>query len=169
MRKILLIGLAVLVGGFVLLQLVPYGRNHNNPPVTDEVTWDSPETRALAERACYDCHSNETKWLWYSNIAPISWLVQHDVQEGREHLNFSEWGSGRREEGGEMAETIYNGQMPPPVYLITHPEGRLTDAEKQMLAQGLTAVGGNENEGQERGENEAGEHEENEAAEHEND
>lgn len=146
MRKVLPIALVVLVGGFLVLQLVPYGRNHNNPPVVSEVVWDSPETQALAERACYDCHSNETKWPWYSNIAPVSWLVQRDVDEGREYLNFSAWGGGRQEgeEGEEMAEVIYSGEMPPPVFLITHPEARLTDAEKQALAQGLAASGGAE-------------------------
>lgn len=144
MRKFLLIALAVLVGGFLILQIIPYGRNHANPPVQREPTWPDPQTLALAERACYDCHSNETVWPWYSNIAPVSWLVQNDVQEGRAYLNFSEWGLGSREgaEGDEMAEVIYEGEMPPAVFLITHPEARLTDAEKQQLAQGLQALGG---------------------------
>lgn len=142
MRKILFAALAIMVGGFILIQLVPYGRNHNNPPIKTEVVWDSPETKALAEQACYDCHSNETEWPWYSNIAPVSWLVQHDVDEGREHLNFSEWGNGRREgeESEEMAEVIYEGEMPPPVFLITHAEARLTAAEKQALIEGLQAI-----------------------------
>lgn len=161
MRKILLLVLAILVGGFLLIQLVPYGRNHSNPPIISEPAWDNAQTKVLAEQACFDCHSNETKWLWYSNIAPVSWLVQRDVDEGREYVNFSEWGNGRGEgeEGEEMAEVIYEGEMPPPVYLLTHPEARLTDAQKQTLAEGLAASagGGNGREGAE-----SGEHEENE-------
>lgn len=137
-KRLIGFGGVVIVGGFLLIQLAPYGRNHDNPPVVSEPNWDSAETLALAERACFDCHSNETTWPWYSNVAPISWLVQHDVDEGREHLNFSTWGQGGEgEESGEMAEVIAEGEMPPPVYLITHPEARLTNAEKQTLMAGL--------------------------------
>ena len=143
MKRIILIILAILVGGFLLIQLVPYGRNHANPPVLSEPNWDSPETRALAERACFDCHSNETVWPWYSNIAPVSWLVYHDTEEGRQYLNFSEWGSNREgEEGEEMVEQIKKGDMPLPIYLPTHPEARLTPAEKTALINGLLATAG---------------------------
>ena len=143
MKRIILIILAILVGGFLLIQLVPYGRNHTNPPVVSEPNWDSPETRALAERACFDCHSNETVWPWYSNIAPVSWLVYHDTEEGRQYLNFSEWGSNREgEEGEEMVEQIKKGDMPLPIYLPTHPEARLTPAEKTALINGLLATAG---------------------------
>ena len=82
-----LIGLLLLA--FVAIQLVPYGRDHDNPAVIAEPNWDSPQTRDLFMTACGDCHSYETEWPWYSNIAPVSWLVQHDVEEGREKLNFS--------------------------------------------------------------------------------
>jgi hypothetical protein len=143
LKKILLIGIAVVVGGFLLIQLVPYGRNHTNPPVINEPNWDTPETRVLAERACFDCHSNETIWPWYSNIAPISWLVYHDTMEGREYLNFSEWGKGfEGEEGEEMVEEIKEGEMPMPIYLLMHPEARLTPAEKNTLVTGLLATAG---------------------------
>src|SRR5690348_18457917 len=81
---------------FGLIQLIPYGHNHTNPPVAQEPTWDSPQTRDLAVRACFDCHSNETVWPWYSNIAPLSWLIQHDVDEGRQNLNFSDWNGSQR-------------------------------------------------------------------------
>lgn len=157
MKKILLIILAVLLGGFILMQLVPYGRTHSNPPVVSEPDWDSAETQALAERACFDCHSNETEWPWTSHIAPTSWLIQHDVEEGREHLNFSEWSIGGGEDGEEMAEVIYEGEMPLAIYLITHPEARLSEDEKQRLAQGLLVTGG---EGSEREHEEEEEHEE---------
>jgi hypothetical protein len=105
-----------------------------------EPDWDSPQTRELAQRACFDCHSNETVWPWYSNIAPVSWLVQHDVDEGREYVNFSDWGNAR--ELDELGEVVYEGEMPMSNYLLTHPEARLTDAERAALAQGLQATAG---------------------------
>jgi hypothetical protein len=82
MRKVLfsVIGLVVLFG---LIQLIPYGHNHTNPSVVAEPQWDTPQTRELTARACYDCHSNATVWRWYSSIAPASWLIQHDVEDGR--------------------------------------------------------------------------------------
>ena len=136
-KKILMV-FGVLVALALLIQLVPYGRNHTNPPVVAEPNWDSAETKALYDRACADCHSNDTVWPWYSNIAPVSWLVQRDVEEGRRHLNTSVWGT-QRIETGEIGEVILEGEMPPQVFLITHPEARLTKAEKQALAQGLLA------------------------------
>ncbi len=140
-KRIIKIGAIIAVGGFVLIQLVPYGRNHSNPPVTGEPNWDSPQTRELAQRACFDCHSNETVWPWYSNVAPISWLVQHDTEEGREHLNFSTWNTGGQgREPEEAIEVIAEGEMPMPVYLIAHAEARLTPAEKQALMEGLRAT-----------------------------
>ncbi|MGB8361494.1 MAG: heme-binding domain-containing protein [Acidimicrobiia bacterium] len=130
-------GLFGVLGLLVLIQLVPYGRDHQNPAVVAEPSWDSPQTRDLAVRACFDCHSNETTWPWYSNIAPLSWLIQRDVDEGREHVNFSEWN--RRQRSGESAETVREGEMPPPYYTVTHPNARLSDSEMEALAQGLTA------------------------------
>lgn len=133
-------GMAALVGLLLVIQVVPYGRDHTNPPVVAEPAWDSPQTRELAVVACFDCHSNETVWPWYSNVAPLSWLVQFDVDEGREHLNYSEWN--RRQEADESAETIREGSMPPAQYLITHPSARLSDQELQTLADGFAATFG---------------------------
>ncbi|HEX8681539.1 MAG TPA: heme-binding domain-containing protein [Ardenticatenaceae bacterium] len=135
-----------IVGGallFLLIQLVPFGRNHTNPPVRQEPNWDSVQTRELAVRACYDCHSNETRWLWFHNIAPISWGVQMDVDEGRETLNFSEWNL-EQEEAEEAAETVSEGEMPPFRYVIAHPEANLSDAEREALIRGLLATFGGE-------------------------
>jgi hypothetical protein len=89
-------------------------------------------------RACFDCHSNETVWPWYSKVAPVSWLVVSDTVRGRRALNFSEWGTGRRRrEVDEVARIVTRGEMPPSTYLITHPAGKLTADEKQQLADGL--------------------------------
>jgi len=136
----MLLGLAI--AGFLLLQLVPYGRDISNPPVTGEPAWDSPRTKELAKRACFDCHSNETAYPWYSRVAPVSWLVRRDIEEGRGNLNFSEWeiGSKRAQRAAdEVREVISSGEMPLPIYLIQHPEARLTDAEKQELLSGFEA------------------------------
>ena len=137
LKKVIL----VLVGLFVLIQLVPYGRGHTNPPVVQEPNWDSPQTRQLAQQACFDCHSNETEWPWYSNIAPVSWLVQRDVDEGREHLNFSNWPKGRKaDDPEEIVEEIEEGEMPLWFYVILHPEAKLDEVEKKQLMTGLRAT-----------------------------
>lgn len=105
----LIIGLFSLV---VVAQAVPYGRERINPPVRSEPAWDSPQTKTLAVRACYDCHSNETVWPWYSSIAPASWLIYRDVNNGRRELNFSEWRR-RQKEAHESGKTVRKGSMPP--------------------------------------------------------
>ncbi len=138
-KKVLVITGLVIGGVLLAAQVVPYGRDHSNPPVTAEPQWNAPGTRALALRACFDCHSNQTRWPWYSNVAPVSWLVQADVDEGRRVLNFSEWTRGF-EEAQESGETVRNQEMPPRSYLLLHPEAKLSDAERQQLAAGLDAT-----------------------------
>lgn len=141
------IGLGAVAAIGLGIQLVPYGRDHSNPPVITETQWDSPQTRELFYRACADCHSNETTWPWYSNIAPVSWLVQRDVEEGREHFNISDAEGGDHSHSGHdesPSEPVREGEMPMPVYLITHPEARLTEEEKQQLIAGLDATFGGE-------------------------
>jgi heme-binding protein len=128
---------------FALLQLVPYGHDRSVPPESTPIAWDSPQTRGLAERACFDCHSNETQWPWYASVAPVSWLIQNHVQEGREALNFSAFEPGQEkvaEAAGEAGESVSKGEMPPKDYLLMHPEARLTAAEKQALMAGLDAT-----------------------------
>jgi hypothetical protein len=136
LKKIILSVLGLGIAGFLLIQLVPYGRNHTNPPVIQEPTWDSPATRTLAARACFDCHSNEVIWPWYSNLAPASWLVAHDVEEARGYLNFSDWAPG--DVGlGDVQEVLQNGEMPPVQYRLMHKASRLTPAEQQQLLDGF--------------------------------
>jgi mono/diheme cytochrome c family protein len=127
--------IAGLLGLILVIQFVPFGRAHTNPPVGTEPTWNNPRTRELTVRACFDCHSNETAWPWYSNVAPISWLIQRDVDKGRKKLNFSEWDR-PQEEAHESAKTLRKGEMPPWYY----PWGRLTSAERQALIQGLEST-----------------------------
>ena len=120
-----------LAGVLVALQLVPYGRDHTNPPVTRDAPWSSPAARRIAVTACYDCHSNETNWRWYSHVAPMSWLVKDDVDEGRDQLNFSEWD--RRQDSDDLVEVVVDGSMPPLAYRLVHPSARLSGAEKELL------------------------------------
>lgn len=137
---------------FAAIQLVPYGRAHRNPPVRAEPAWDSPSTRGLAVRACFDCHSNETEWPWYANVAPVSWLIQRDVEEGRRAVNYSEWDR-RQEEGAESAASVEKGAMPPWYYTLVQSKARLTPAEREALVRGLGATFGRGN-GPEREEGE---------------
>jgi Haem-binding domain len=125
---------------FVLIQAVPYGRAHSNPPVTLEPRWDSSRTRALAADACFDCHSNLTKWRWYSNVAPMSWLVQRDVDGGRSALNFSEWDRPQDVGLDDVTEAIRGGSMPPWFYTPLHPNAKLSSGEKEALINGLNAT-----------------------------
>jgi mono/diheme cytochrome c family protein len=136
--RLILILLGVGLVLFLILQLIPIGKDHTNPPVLSEPDWDSPATRDLAQRACFDCHSNETVWPWYGNIAPVSWLLWNDVREGRDNMNFSEWNDGGSQDLQEIVEVIQEGEMPLPQYLLMHPEARLSDADKQALIDGLT-------------------------------
>ena len=142
MKKLLTSGSFLILAAIVVLQLIPIGRDHTNPAVISEPAWDSPQTRVLAARACFDCHSNETGWPWYSNIAPFSWLVQRDVDEGRQVLNFSEWNTGRQNRTNEISEVLGEGRMPPSAYLPLHPKAQLTAAETADLIKGLQATFG---------------------------
>ena len=134
-------GIAVLgaLGLLLLIQLVPYGRDHNNPPVSRAAGWTDRQGEQLAEAACYDCHSNLTDWRWYSNVAPVSWLIQNDVDGGRDALNFSEWNRGQPDVG-EVVEQVTSGEMPPFQYKLLHPSAKLSASEKDRLASAISAL-----------------------------
>ena len=142
-------GLVVAAVLAIAIQFVPYGRDHSNPPVVAEPEWDSPQTHEFAVSACFDCHSNETEWPWYTNIAPVSWLTQRDVEQGRDELNFSEWNLDQ--EGDDAAETVRDGSMPPWQYTLIHPEARLSDEQLEALEAGLVATFGDDRSQGERG------------------
>lgn len=144
------IGLGLL-GAFVAIQLVPFGRNRVNPPTVSEPSWDSGATRALAKQACFDCHSNETEWPAYARIAPVSWLIEHDVVEGRAVLNFSEW-QRPQEKSTDAAEELLEGEMPPAMYRLMHAHARLNDADRDRLARGLAKTLGVSHQGGNGGE-----------------
>lgn len=138
--KIAIAAIAAIVG----IQFIPYGKDHTNPPILSQPEWDSPHTQELFNRACADCHSNETAYPWYSNIAPVSWLVTHDIDEGREHFNVSTLGVQPKNEAREAAKEVREGEMPMWIYTITHPEAKLSETEKQTLIIGLEKTFGTE-------------------------
>lgn len=133
---------AVVCGAVVVL--VQFARpERTNPPIVRAHTAEAalampPGVASALERACYDCHSNETRWPWYSNVAPVSWYIARDVAEGRRHLNFSEWTRyNDREAGARLAYiswSVQNGTMPLPNYVRLHPEARLSDEEIRAIA-----------------------------------
>lgn len=138
-RRLLFWLVLVVVVVFGLLQLVPY--RVSNPSKRAEPNWDSPRTRELARVACFDCHSNETRVLWFEKIAPLSWWVKGHVDDGRAALNFSDW-TANREGLGESVETIREGSMPPGYYtwLGLHSSATLTAKQRQELIDGLLAT-----------------------------
>lgn len=117
-----------------LLQLWPIDRS--NAPAAAALA-AAPEVEAILRRSCYDCHSTETRWPWYSYVAPVSWLVAKDVREGRNALNFSDWGHLDPAQQAKAArETVHEsaeGEMPMPIYLLTHPGARLAADEISIL------------------------------------
>ena len=134
-----LITVGILIVVFGLMQLVPYGRTHSNPPTIMEPTWDSPRTRELAVRACFDCHSNETKWPWYADVAPMSWNVEYDIANGRSVINFSEWNRSYPL-AVYSGLSVRTGGMPIGKYKLAHPEAQLTPEETEALIRGLDAT-----------------------------
>ena len=120
-----------------IIQFVPYGIEHTKENVIQEPNWDSSQTKQLFLKACGDCHSNEIKYPWYADIAPISWLIQHDIKDGREHLNISVWGLQKRNKGKDAAEELEENDMPPLPYLLMHPESKLSKDERIKLINGL--------------------------------
>ena len=127
-----------MVAVLVLIQLVPYGRDHTNPPTTREPAWDSPQTRVLFMAACGDCHSNDTTWPAYASVAPISWLTQRDVDGGRAAFNVSNWDRPQDVSAQEITESIGDGSMPPWFYKPLHSASNLSAAEQQRLIAGMT-------------------------------
>lgn len=131
--KVLGAAVIVLVG----IQFVPY--SVDNPSARDEPKWDSPRTRELFMRSCADCHSNESKVLWFEHVAPVKWFVANHVEEGRSALNVSEWHSAAGRDMDELTEVVKKGEMPLPSYTWfgLHSDAVLTAKEKQELMDGL--------------------------------
>jgi Haem-binding domain len=136
MSKLFKIAAAVGLLALVVMQFFRPARTNptSDPSVSFEAVVKPPqEVVSSLKRACNDCHSNQTVWPWYSNIAPVSWLVASDVNEGRVHLNFSNWmqpgAVGEKPEVSELCEQVKVGKMPLRAYTLLHPQAKLTDLE----------------------------------------
>lgn len=134
MKKLVLGILGLLLLVVVIMQLVPVDRA--NPPVT-EIVSAPPEAMAVLQRACWDCHSNQTRWPWYARVAPVSWLVSHDVVEARSKVNFTTWDAydagTRAHLLHEVLEEVEHGEMPLPIYLTMHDDARVSEADLAVL------------------------------------
>lgn len=138
-RRTLLWGLIAVVAFTVLIQFVPFPGLGKNPPAVGQPVWNSPQTRELAVRSCYDCHSDHTRWPWYSHVAPVSWLVAHHVGEGRAALNFSN-PAASRVSAQRAARAVTDHAMPPFYYVWMHPKAALSASQRKALATGLRAT-----------------------------
>jgi len=157
MKRILkIIGIIL---GVIFLGIQFFRPNRDNPVMDPSKSLFAnanvpPEVATLIRNACFDCHSDETRWPFYSNIAPVSWLVASDVQEGRKHMNFSEWGTYAAKKRAlkldRLQDQVTDGGMPLPKYLLMHPDARLSDADRKKIADWA------EKEGQQYGDDEAG-------------
>lgn len=151
-----------LLGGAILLllilQLVP-SPPADNPPVEEELV-TPPEVAGVLRQSCYDCHSSETEWPWYADVAPMKWLVRDHVAEARDEMNFSAWNridvDARPHKFEEIAEEVEEEHMPLRSYLILHRDARLTDADRKLLVGWATARAA-EGEGAEEGAEEVAE------------
>jgi hypothetical protein len=130
-------GKPIAIVAIVLLAVAQLVRvDRTNPPVENDVP-APPDVKSALRRACYDCHSNETAWPWYSHVAPVSWLLAYDVAEGRKELNFSTWQrydpARLRKKREEIVEMLDEGEMPPWYYSMVHPSARLADTEIRAI------------------------------------
>jgi hypothetical protein len=132
---------AAMVVGVLLLVIQVFQPDRTNPPLSgDNLQEHLPLTSrvtGLFRAACFDCHSNQTRWPWYSYVAPVSWLVSGDVSGGRAHLNFSEWGSYDRRKQisrlGAIVDELDEGAMPLPIYVTMHAEAKLSNEDRDSL------------------------------------
>ncbi|MGZ5209298.1 MAG: heme-binding domain-containing protein [Kaistella sp.] len=143
MKKILVI----LFVAFVLIQFFPIDKNNPNPsPGMDFLTIkNTPEsTASLIRNGCYDCHSNESKYPWYSNVQPIAWFLKSHIDEGRKKLNFSTFATYEPKRQAhklyEAVEMVEKDEMPLDSYVLGHPEANFTEAQKQELIKYFKAV-----------------------------
>jgi hypothetical protein len=148
MTKKIILSLFVILLAMQLIRI-----DKTNPPVVSSkdfinVTHPSKEVEALLTTACYDCHSNTTQYPWYTNVAPVSWWLKNHINEGREHLNFSEWNDYDAEQKAhkveEMIEEIKEGEMPLSSYTITHSDANLSLNQREQLIKFLSSIPVNE-------------------------
>jgi len=137
LKKILIaIGAASVGGASLVHPFGTFGVPGSSKTILREAQID-PETLAIVQRACRNCHSQQTEWPWYSHVAPISWLLARDVQHARLHMNLSRWQDYSTDDRirllSEIGSAVRNREMPVQRYVLLHPEARLTDIERQQI------------------------------------
>jgi heme-binding protein len=150
--KSIVIGVVVILA---LIQLIPPSRT--NPPVVASRSLAThmdvpPDVQAVYKRACYDCHSSETVWPWYSHVAPVSWYVAHDVNVGRSHVNFQDWEAQENQKEalehlGLTCKLMQEGKMPPADYLLMHQNAKVSQADISTVCAWTQKVAPPEEEG----------------------
>jgi len=137
MLKKIGIGLVIILALMQFKQIDKTNPEYNEAEDFITITQPSEEIATLIKAACYDCHSHQAKYPWYSNVAPISWMVEHHIEEGREHLNFSKWGSYDTKKANhkleECIEEIEEGEMPMKPYVVMHSEAKMSKEQKKAL------------------------------------
>ena len=140
-RKGLKIGISFLVAVLVIAQAIRIDRANPSARADTSV---APGVKPVLKRACYNCHSNETVWPWYSSVAPVSWLIGSDVKEARRELNFSEWDMYAGDTQGYklkgIAEEVEEGKMPPWYYGMMHGDARLSPEDKDAIKNWTVAM-----------------------------
>jgi hypothetical protein len=140
MKKTIKLLAIVIIALVVLIQLYKPERYFTEEITSDHITKQLPvpsNVESILKRSCYDCHSNQTKWPWYSAVAPVSWFVISDVSRGRGKMNFSEWGKYSKNKQGikldNICDEITEGKMPLKQYLYIHKDAVLSQEEKDIL------------------------------------
>jgi Haem-binding domain len=132
----------ILFLAFIGIQFIGVGKS--NPPVTAEISAPA-NIKNILRASCYDCHSNETVWPWYSKIAPVSWFIANDVNSGRKHLNFSDWEKYADAKKEKKLKDIWNqvneGEMPLRAYTFLHPGAELELDERNTIKKWITGKG----------------------------
>lgn len=142
----------ILWGVLALLVIIQFFRidktNPTSDPAKDFIAMTNPpaEVAGMIKASCYDCHSNQSVYPWYTNVAPVSWFIKKHINEGRKHLNFSEWGNYEERRRNHKLEEFYGEvnqrEMPLQSYLIIHSESRLTDEQVKKMTDWIVEIGG---------------------------
>lgn len=137
LKKVVIVIVAILI----VIQFIPVERS--NPPVTQDI--NSPENiSSILRTSCYDCHSNETNWRWYSYVAPVSFLIASDVQKGRKRINFSEWDKydekKKLKKLDGIREMVEEGEMPLPMYTFIHTDAKLSTEKIRLIKDWVKSV-----------------------------
>lgn len=140
MKKIIRVSAVILAVAFAVIQFIPVPLPEtvtDNPSDIIQNGSVSEEVAIILKTSCYDCHSSQTRYPWYSYVAPVSWLVKHDVEEGRDELNFSEWTSYPKRKAlkklDEISEMVDEGEMPLPIYTLIHRNASLSKEQKDLI------------------------------------